>query len=300
MEVPSLRRLCVRLLAQYVHCMYELGDMQNDIWAEILAGSGPQTATPLVVRRIEEINPHLECAETDERYWKAAVDRDFPYRGLAFPYPCLRSQVRDAHEPWKALVDLCGEASSSTASTSAATPAARSLQPRLRSTLQSLAAVRMSTRLLEDTGIGHTFKRARKLHADLLPKDLQHQASTMFDHWRDHHRLLRDKASRKPGKGMELSAAELEEAHTQCNTWKQLYTFLASLRDKRLAKFSNKAKSMYQKQHAQRHGTKGLRLSMAAASSARRVARKGLPHSNVHGLGNTGNPAKKPRRGGAL
>lgn len=261
----TLRETCIVTLGRWLHCVYDVGDMDCGMWLEIIKSAGKYRALPEIVSRVESACPQLECPESDEAYWRPLVlsnAHGLKSSDLVEPYPVIRDRVQTAVESLVAWRDSLPDIQE---------------QRNLPSggALEILEQAVVSVKLLGDTRCGHLVKSLRKIPG--LDSAALRRLGDLQQRWKDYHARweapsstvshggsnLNSQANLSRGTSLplvsrsscavgparrlppalpvsqrvmrDLTPQELEKALDRCSSWKQLHFYIEERRETRLS-----------------------------------------------------------------
>jgi len=246
MEIPgmtihkkSLTELCLDSCSRNIDRMRDMSQLPVDFYLEIIRRAKTKI-TPKIIGRIETFNPHLQCAETDEGYWKPLVEKSFQRRQIPAPFPVLYKAVKSNRK-----VLLKWSASNFESQS----------RPAVETALQELSKIPVSAALLEKSKIGVEVGKVKNCPIE----DIAKKAKELLKKWKvdvvGYQKALEAGNFADTKSKLRDSQGHIEEA-AQCQTWKEFFEFMKNYDEVRMESFGKKSRELYTEDKNQKHGIK--------------------------------------------
>ncbi|CAM9344217.1 unnamed protein product [Pylaiella littoralis] len=161
-QLPTLKLLCVDLCARHLDRLSDLGDIPIEVFIDLLQRA-KEKATPVLVKRFQEINQRLRCKEVDIAFWKQAVEGHILRRTVPAPGPVLVERVNSYKERLKALNDQAiAPSATGNGGNGNSGEKDKEWSQNVTKILEALRETPVSMDLLRETLIGKVVSRYRK------------------------------------------------------------------------------------------------------------------------------------------
>jgi len=197
-------------------------------------GRANRRATPTVVGRIEEFNPHLRCKETDQGFWRAAVESNFRQRNGLAPFPQLKKQLKAKLRVVQTLEENDEDSVKNVASA-----------------LQELDRFPISIALLEKYQAARIIGSLRSSSNE----DLAMKAKQLLKKWKTEIKAYSTKTFQDEAARKRDPQGHIEEA-SACHSWRDLYQCMKDFDECRMQSFGKKSRNLYDVEKSQKAAIK--------------------------------------------